>query len=369
MDTKLWNQASDGFTSEFSLGGLPIFTEDLQMMQDNSTELYGMLSLLKGWACIVRGCLVDEVNISSRTIKVLPGVVILNDKLYDFPGYEGTYPFSIVPSGPTNIDTRIFKDGNAVDVATTYATGIRTSFSPGNNDGTLRGTVPTDLTTTEIYFDPYTAQKAEYILANNALMRGEMKQLWKSSTFTRTETGRDMVGGSLDFFVGNYCRWKYLGWVSHSNSGQFVLRNRQNEDPTGFGSNSIRLTKDNLPEHQHSEAGGFDGSLQATLAGNHDHTIQTDAASAQAFDGGFDPGQQMVNPSGSRNTAGATNTTGEHTHNISGKSGKSDETWGGTADSFDVRGYSLYCLTLEFRGLGSISFPSFFTGTRPYSNM
>ena len=375
MDTKLFNQASDGFMSEVSLGGLPIFTEDLQMMQDNSTELYGMLSLLKGWACIVRGCLVDEVNLNSKTIKVLPGVVILNDKLYNFPGYQGSYPFSIVPTGPTDIDTRIFKDGNAVDVATSYSTGIRTSFSLPTPNNTLTNTVPTDLSTNEIYFDPYTAQKAEYIFSNESTMRGEMKHLWTDSTFTKTETGKDMVGGSLDWIVGNACRWKYLGWVSYSDSGQFVLRNRQNEGPTEFGSNSITLTKGNLPEHQHSEASGYGGTLSATEGGpaTHQHFLaDSNGNKASAAQYGSETvgggGGAVVNGSEFKKIDRTLN-DGDHSHWISGKTGKRDETWGGTADSFDVRGYSLYCLTLQFRGFASISFPRFFTGTFPYSNM
>ena len=373
MDTKLFNQASDGFMSEVSLGGLPIFTEDLQMMQDNSTELYGMLSLLKGWACIVRGCLVDEVNINSNTIKVLPGVVILNDKLYDFPGYEGAYPFSIVPVGPTDIDTRIFKDGNAVDVATSYGTGIRTNFTAGSNDGTLNGTMPTDLSTNEIYFNPYTAQKAEYIIANKAVMRQEMKQLWKGSTFTKTETGRDMVGGSLDFIVGNKCRWKYLGWSNFEAAGQFVLRNKGNSQGARSqdGSNSIRLTKDNLPEHQHSEETGYGGSLLATdLNSEHSHTVTwsngqpTKAQSSERFKYGAN--DQAANITSSTN---AVVDGGSHSHFISGKTGKRDETWGGLADTFSTKSYSLYCITIEFLGYGSISFPKFFTGTLPYTNM
>ena len=377
MDTKLFNQDPDGLMSQVSLGGVPIFTEDLQMIQDNSTELYGMLSLLKGWACTLRGCLVDKVNINNNTIKVLPGIVILNDKLYEFPGYEGTYPFSIVPTGPTYIDTRIFKDGNAVDVATSYGVAIRTNFTPGSNDGTLNGTMPTDLSTNEIYFNPFTAQRSEYIIANASKMRQEIKQLWKGSSFSKTETGRDMDGGSLSFVVGDSCRWKYLGWTNFESSDQFVLRNKGNSqsERSSDGSNVIKLTKGNLPEHQHSEDNAaYGGTLTAIeLSSDHSHFLAaSDGTKASAAEFGSETvdsgGGAIVNGSEFKEINKTMN-DGKHSHYIAGKTGRRDDTWGGTPDAFSTKSYSLYCLTIEFYGYGSIDFPAFFTGTLPYTNM
>lgn len=364
MNTKLFNTEADGFTSEFSLGGLPIFTEDLQMMQDNSTELFGMLSLLKGWSCVVRGCLVDEINTSANTVKVLPGTVLLNDKMYHFNGYEGTYPFSIVP-GSEVIDTRIFKDGDSVDVATTYTTGIRTNFSFGIASSTLESVMPTDLTDTEIYFDPFTAQKASTILKNLDISQNEIKPIARTSIISFSETGRGIVGPTLNWLVGGIeGRWLHLGWSSMVQSDDFTMRNAGfggNTPGTTAGANDIRLIESNIPKHVHGK-----GSLGTSgNDGAHEHRL-TGGASTQNGEGWATAGDNGTQSIGNSR---AQTTLSEHGHTIEGSTGNGTNLKN-TADRINVRGHSLYCNMMSWKGYNTIeSFYKFNTGIIPYTNM
>lgn len=386
MSTKLWNTGTDGFTSDFSLGGLPIFTEDLQMMQNNATEIYGMLSLLKGWSCVVRGCLVDEVNTSAKTIKVLPGVVLLNDRLYTFDGYEGVYPFAIRKS-VQEVDTRIFKDGSTKDVATSYNVGFRNAFTFGPVGSTLESLIPTDLSNEEIYFDPFTAQKASLILKNLSVSLKEMKSIYGNSEITKTETGKSIVGNSLNWLVnGREGRWSYLGWGSFVTSPDFTLRNAGIEGGvpgTGSGSNNVRLSLTNIPKHIHSSGNFKTGNVNDTddsiddgtnhLSGEHTHNLNRREA------GNYSPNVEFqdtrfstinfVNEPNRISVAGGVQTGGEHSHPVYGFTGEGEGLLG-TAEAIDIKGSSLYCRMLAWNGYNSVeSFYKFNAGIVPYSNM
>lgn len=388
METKLWNRDADGFASEIPVGGLPVFTDDLQSMQDVSTELFGTLGLLKGWSCVLRGCLVDELNTQAKTVTITEGIVLINDTIYYFPGVTNqTYPFSIV-KGTETVDSRIFKDAGVKDVAITFNTGIRTSFTFGSPGSTLESLMPTNLSEEEIYFDPFTAQKAEYILKSLSTDKDEVKSLASTSSVDQTETGKSVVGGSLNYLTGQgEGRWKHLGWRSYNfitQGRQFVLRNGGTTGTIG-GSNSVVLTRGNIPTHTHGSGNLATGSetdsddiatRTATGAHGHDFTGQppTQFGSTTFFT--KIPGPTQPGLTGPSIPTFIDSQTGDHNHIIKGYT--SDGAVGqniatqlkANPDSIDVKGESLSVAMFRWESYTSVQgFYKFSTEVLPFANM
>lgn len=377
-NTKLWNQGPDGFASEFSLGGLPVFSEDLQMMQNNSTELFGMLSLLKGWSCVVRGCYVDEINTANKTVKVTPGVVVINGRLYAFDGYEGQYPFSII-KGAEAVDTRIFKDGSVQDVAIEYATAVRTSFSFGTPGNSLESLMPTNLGNEEIYFDPFTGQRAETILKNQGITQFQIIPNYNTTVVSKTETGKSIVGGNLNWLTGAAeGRWKHFGWFNNILLDGGSLRQAGSIAAGQIaGSNNVILQKGNIPAHTHGA-----GSLFNVNSGEHTHSTNRSST------GNFSPIVSLQDTrfstintsSGSKEVAGSEGirSAGNHSHDIQGNSGNGELDSNGNGqlrlspNAVDVKGKSLYCNMMAWVGYDQYSsFYRFYDSSLalPISNM
>ncbi len=364
MLTKLWNRdLTNGFASDIPLGGLPVFTEDLQDAQNISTELYGSLALLKGWSCVLRGCYIDDLNISTQRCSITEGIILLNDICYYVPALTNvSYPFAFI-KGATTIDSRLFKDAGVKDVAISYDYGIQTSFTypTGLN---LNSTIPSNLSNEAIYFDPFTAQRFEYLIQNNSKGQGEIISINNNlNVISKSETGKAIIGGTLGALVNGSGRWKYLGYTNFVNN-EFCLRNSVTTTVgTLNGVNDITLSKGNIPIHVHDK-----GTLANSSNGSHVHgvtigkSIGSDGTSgsfqSSAIDGTF-PANISIDAAGN------------HTHTISGQVG--DATADGlkaSPDSFSVKSNSLYVNMLQWNGYQSIqSFYQFYKNVLPYSNM
>lgn len=242
---KLYNRDANGFTSDLPLGGLPVYSDDLKQLENNSM-LFGLYSMLKGWSCILSGCLVDTLNTSTNKLNMTAGLILINDIIYSVPALTNqSYPFSFI-KGAETIDTRDFQNGNINDVATSYDYAIKTSFTFVSGK-----TYPSNLTTQEIYFDPFSAQRAEYILSN--INKSQHELLISEApiyTIIKTETGKNIVGGSLSANANSQWRWKYYGYAM--NNEQRYLRSAGNAGTlTNGGADTITILRGNVPKHSH----------------------------------------------------------------------------------------------------------------------
>jgi hypothetical protein len=265
MGFKKFIVGGNGFPTDFSIGGLPIFSDDLKQLETNS-QIFGLYGMLKGWSCILSGCLIDELNTTTKTLTMTAGLVLLNDVVYEVPELVNqTYPFSIT-KGSSVVDTRLFKDGNAKDVAIDYNHNIRTNFTYNDGNGGTQTTpnealgliYPTDISLEEVYFDPFTAQKAEYIIkAKNSFERDVhiLSQNTLGQVY-QTETLKNIVGNVLSVkFNGQFgeaYRWKYYGFIPHSTNGRNLRMNTIGRSQGGDSDNEIMLTNTQVPLHRHS---------------------------------------------------------------------------------------------------------------------
>jgi hypothetical protein len=359
MSTKLFNRDSNsGLSLPISLGGLPLFGEDLTSLEDNATSLFGNLSLLKGFACVLRGCLVDALNTNAQTVTLTDGIILLNDVAMYFSGGTFNYPFSIIP-GTVTVDERIFFDGNPKAVANDYSYAIRTSFTfpsiPTNP--TLKDIMPSDLSNTEIYFDPFTAQKATTILNNLRTGLNEIRTIAGTMLVNVTETGQAIVGTAPSaLFNGVYGRWKYLGYTSYRNQGIFDIKNFDGESGiagTFKGENAISLALQNIPAHTHDS-----GSLIANKDANskHQHYLRN-AGNVSSGDGSGGAGMGATF-NDIRFSTPLSNPAydGSHSHTISGQTGNG-ETFGlkQTPSPVDVSGKGLLCNIISWNGYQSVN--------------
>lgn len=378
MDTVLFNQdPASGFASTIPLGGLPVFTNDLEVIQNNII-LFGVGSLLSGYDCILDGCEVDKLNTTTKKFTVLPGRVLIQGIVFAFDGIvDGTYPMQLVV-GTLTPKTRAFKDGTNPDVTIHYALGILTSFAGVNEGGdTLKERMP-DALARGVYFDPFCGAKSEFILRNRASGLKEQIPIWNSSEILITETGRGYTGPKLNWILpSNEGRWKWLAWQSHSSKGDFVLRNAGNGGNPGAGTqnsstkNFVQIQKENLPRHQHSEADGFDGSLKATSPiSGHKHTWTAGEPAKRQAESFKEGGGNTIIVEGDENNTTDIATSGEHEHNIGGSTGTHDQTWGNSIFAIDVTTHSYYVNFMSFEGYQSIKdFYNFREGDLPTSNM
>jgi hypothetical protein len=269
---KLFNfDPGSGLPENIQIGGLPLFTGDLEAMQANALT-FNLNAMLAKWSVVISGCEVDQVNTGTKQITVLPGIIQLatdagDIKVY-FSGYTGSYPFSVIP-GAVEADDRLFKDGEVKNVGERFGYAIRTSFGTENAEG-----YPEDLSYNEVYFDPFTDQRAEFIIANMARGRNEFVQNWVKDEWlvmTNTETGKPIVGSGIsqltksgDFYKGAY--FSFMDW-GRIEGTEKVLVNAEvgNLDLGSGGSNTKTLSRGNIPRHHH-EATGDGGNLEGVGA-------------------------------------------------------------------------------------------------------
>jgi hypothetical protein len=252
---KKFNTGFNNLPNNISVGGLPIYNDDLIQLETNSL-LFGVPTLLKGFSVVLSGCLVDELNTSSKTLNLTEGYVLIDDIVYYIPALiNQSYPFSIV-AGTQTIDTRIFKNGESKDVSISYNYAIKTSFSFTDSSiiSPFTQSYPSNLTSQEIYFDPFTAQRSTWVLNN---MSKSLNELSFVSNYifqiTKTQTGKNIVGGALQLQELNFSvlKWKWFGYTQISNTA--YLRNETNTTTTIGGRTSLTLSKNNIPAHLHNE--------------------------------------------------------------------------------------------------------------------
>lgn len=268
MGFKKYLVGANNLPTDFAIGGLPLFSDDIKQLETNA-NIWGITSVLKGWSVILSGCLVDEVDTDSNLCTVTSGLVLIDDIVYEFDGYTGTYPFSITP-GIQTTDERIFKDGNLKSVAIEYDYAIRTAFTPVANKP-----YPSDLSWNEIYFDPFCGQRAEIVLNNLQREIGETKTNVLSSTnyqssliIERTETNKQITGSSKPnrYILGNM-RWANIGWSEFGNPTKNIRNSTSMTSAGNTGgadSNTVTLDISNIPQHHH----GYWDTLDVYPIGN-----------------------------------------------------------------------------------------------------
>lgn len=256
MGFKKYIVGADGLPTDFAIGGLPLFSDDIKQLETNSS-IFGITSILQGWSVILSGCLVDEIDTDSSICSVTPGLVLIKNVVYSFDGYTGVYPFSI-KSGVETSDERIFKDGNLKSVATEYDYSIRTSFTTTANQP-----FPDDLSWDEIYFDPFSGQRAEIVLENLSKQYGETsifqfsENSYQTATLiNKTETNKIIIGASKPpRTIGGIMRWGNIGFEIEgdaTNNIRFTNDLSQNGNIGGNSENKVLLGIDNIPQHTHS---------------------------------------------------------------------------------------------------------------------
>jgi hypothetical protein len=258
---KLFNRGSNNLPTDISLGGLPLYNDDLVQLESNAYQ-FGIPSILRGWSVILSGCLVDDLNISTKKLSLTEGYVMINDIVYYIPALTNqSYPFSIIP-GSTTIDSRPFQDGTLRDVSVSYNYALKTSFTFNANEN-----YPTNLGVNEIYFDPFSAQRYEWVTGNMGKSAGEQQITTKTLTsITETQTGKLIVGGALSVIAtyGSQLKWKYLGW-SPITLGKYLKNIPITSAITSGGRASFTLGKPNIPTHTHTFTGGATDSKLGTV--------------------------------------------------------------------------------------------------------
>ena len=329
MKSKFYNfDPVTGFTSDFSLGGLPIFTDDIQQLE-NASKLFGAYAMLKGWSCVLSGCQVDEIDTISKTCSVKPGFILLNDIVYYFTGIQNQpYPFAIT-KGTETIDARLFNSNDEKDVAIEYDYNIQASGFVLEND------FPTNLPNrTGIYFDPFTGQKADHILRNRYKSKMELTTFGGKIVYDATETNKAISGSSvLSPIITNSTnlKWDYMGYYFVTKSGNYIKQSDISEDfsiDVNKGSNQITLVKENLPKHQH-ELSGDSATSKADLGGDHDHIFATDQyygpADRESLEIGYDSNYPSETPHAFRKVSKYLTSRHEgHEHTLSGNTGKGE---------------------------------------------
>jgi hypothetical protein len=123
------------------------------------------------------------------------------------------------------------------------------------------------LTTSEIYFDPFTAQKSSYILNNLGKQKGEciIKNI-STTTILKDETNQNLVGTVNwlpDTLVPKYA---YYGYSILTETGKLTMNNSIG---SLSGSDNISLTEGQIPSHYHTADG-----LIVSPGGFHRHEFE-----------------------------------------------------------------------------------------------
>ena len=265
---KKYNRDTNHFTLDFPTGGLPMFSDDLKQLEINAT-ISSVYSILKGFSCVLSGCLITNVNTTAKTCNLSEGLVLINDIVYQVSAVTNqTYPFSI-QIGNEEDEVRVFKTNNSYTIATTYNYSIRTNFIFDD----VLDLYPSNVTNKEVYYDPFTSQRAEYIIENINKGKGEMLLKNISTTsITKDERGGNIVGAT-SWLSGVYTKYKYYGYSILSNSAGKLSLNSSVGATTG--SNSLTLVANNIPVHNH------------TLSSTNATTNYGDSEHAHSFNNAF----------------------------------------------------------------------------------
>ena len=246
-------------------GGMPAYIDDILNLQNLSLSI--SQSPISDYNCVLSGMEVDEVNINTKTVKVLPGYFLIDKVYYYFSGYTGQYPFEIIPSDVTT-DSRVFLDGNEHVVGTEYNNyNINTSFPLGFDLGGYPNKYSGQSSVKAIYFDPFTCQRASFIMRNiiGYMPENDIKLIKYNNYINNTETGKGIVGGSLNttyYYTMSYLtnnnrteqynyKWNNIGWcyLEDDNNNKYL----KTGNVKNAGNNNIYINELNLPQHQHDK--------------------------------------------------------------------------------------------------------------------
>lgn len=364
-----------------SIGGLPFFNRDINDAQDNSTVLFGITSILRGVNCILEGCLVDEVKTDKSYIKVSKGTILLEGIVYQVDEYEGIWPFAYIP-GTEEIDTRTFESNDSVDVAVKHGYTTTTSFTYPSGSG-FNSVFPNNLTA-GIYMNPFTMQRAEYLIGNNSKKLNEITSIYGEDVIRKTETNKTIEGGTFSAkHSSGKGQWADFGWtnlkdsISSGSNPRMAIADGSKNPGSGNGKeHSASLVLRNVPRHVHRS-----GTLgMSSFGGEHFHAVKGKTinfengghasealgeAGVQNHDGSFKTG----NPAGSDD--------GSHGHDIFGTTENGSNLGSGgsqlpsTPDSFSVEGAAFYVKMLKWDGYRTVidNAPFFITGQYKVTNM
>lgn len=357
---KKFNKDLSGYTISFDNGGVPIFNDDLKNLELNTT-ISSVYSLFKGFNVVLSGCLITNINTTSKTCDMSAGLVLIDDIVYQVDALSNhTYPFSII-NGSEVDDVRGFKNGNFNTVATTYNYSIRTNFVYGWSQDLY----PNNISTSEIFFDPFTCQRAEYVLDALSKKAGDISLTTQTSstTVTKDEQGNNIIGtlNYLNDISGTkFLKWKYFLYTPIESTGKLGFGYPQFES----GSDSVILTANNLPAHNHN----IGPNANVVADGQHDHQFDNAFYSETSFATGSIFGMQtsklglsLVNQIGNSGAVDYNNNPiafkdltenrGQHTHALSGRTENNTTTNTG----IDIKGK-----TYGVKGFGFTGFPTVF---------
>jgi hypothetical protein len=252
------SQQLGDLTKGFPDGGYPVFHRDIYNLS-NLSLLQGTFAQWKEWNTVLSGCYVDEIDIDAQSVKVTSGYMMINEKVYFFEGYNGSYPFEVIPSGSTD-DEREFKDAGIHTVGVNYDITVNEvfTFQPNEkypdkvlNQGLYNG----------IYFDPFTCQRTEFITRRQGMVLGETRMFNKNGLqVLTTETGKNIVGSNtlrLDKYRGGTIlpqfQWAWAGFDKATDYGNKFLRGSDTAyNMDEGGTNEHTLGTNNLPTHSHA---------------------------------------------------------------------------------------------------------------------
>ena len=192
------------------------------------------------------------------------GLVLIDDIIYQVSALTNqTYPFSII-NGDTIDDVRGFKNGNNNTVATEYNYSIRTNFVYAWSGDYY----PNNISTSEVFFDPLTCQRAECVLDALSKKLGDISLSTSNTTIVNKDEQGNNIVGTLNYLNQNdNLKWKYFLYSIINQTGKIGL----GYDMLESGSDSITLTSNNLPSHNHSLS---PSNATTNTGGSHIHTFQ-----------------------------------------------------------------------------------------------
>lgn len=342
---EIFNAGADKFSIGFEEGGVPYYNTDVLNSQDNA-QLWGIPSMYRDYNIILSGCKVDELNLSTTTIKIQEGYALIQNLVYKVPAYNGTYPVELKVSDPV-VEQRDFKSGETHDATLKYTISWVTTLTTAT------------ATNHPIQFKPFSNQRLESFQNNMGKVQGEIRELYITSTNRKkTDTGKTIQGGSVPLADSGM----FAGWTQVISNNVTVGYDPANTVRTlgfEFGLNNSLLNSLHLPAHRHETNNGVNGSttkvdtvadhnhkvdLQTNVNGVHHHDFSRSGDNTLDHSGHYpllrQNGDVTVYPnyggnsnagmrdagSHTHDVAGLTQDAGGHTHSVSGMTGEGEWT-------------------------------------------
>ena len=246
------------FNSSFNNGGLPVFNNDLNTLQDTSIQ-FGITSMFPNVSMILSGCRVTDCNIDTLTMSISAGKVLIGGIIYDIPAITNqSFPFSITNNPSTIVpDDRSYQTGGIHNVANDYSDGWKISTDI-YNDSYING---------GIEFNPFPFQRIEFIQeALNHLTEPKLfLRYFKDRKITMCESGNSIINSNIGgnnngilLSLNNQGKMELYSSLSINSDMEVALREKVLRNGKIGSYNSIGTTgsdyisPDNLPVHNHA---------------------------------------------------------------------------------------------------------------------